>query len=894
MELFHNLPSSVTLLTPNRRLAVYYSKQYHQYQLQQASTIWKTLDILPLNSWLERSWNDYIHDYVDSNALLLNANQELILWEKIISKSPESDHLLQVAATAELAKSAWGILKAWCIPLDHASLSMTEDSHAFLKWATEFQNECHEKKWLDTASLASQLIHQIENNKIKTPQKLILIGFTEISPQYQSLLEAYEKTGTEVIQYAQKRQHNKVHKISLTDKETEIKTMALWAKALLEQTEESKKRIGMIGCIVPNLEDHRELVSRIFTEVFTEKGYYTNNSLNLPFNISAGKNLATYPVIHTALQLLDLHTKNIPIETLSHILHSPFLGDSEKEMLRRAEFTNQLRRENIHSMSLTEFVNRNNKPELLAKRIKKYLEKIDQIHDALNISEWVNTFIELLTILGWPGERSVNSEEYQLIQRWMDILNEYNTFETLLRPTGYKTALQYLKRLTGQTVFQIQSPETPIQILGILEAAEIPFDQLWVMGMDDTTWPPSPKPNPFIPQQLQKTCLMPHATAERELQFCTLITEQLTNSADTVIFSHPLHDAETEVRASSLLNTFSEMNVHDLLLPMHVSPATYSYSYKKIEKLSDNIAPSLNINASITGGAKIFELQAACPFRAFAELRLHARPIDTTSPGLRALDKGNIVHKALELIWTELKDSTTLMLKSDEELKALITSGIQQAIYKVTDGNQKNSHYLKLELQRLEKIVWDWLTLEKQRPPFRVLSQEQSYDITIANISITLRIDRVDELADNEHFIIDYKTGKNNHIYDWFGNRPAAPQLPLYCILDPVKIAGIAFATIHTEKMEFHGASRGNLNIASVKNLAEINNSDANFWGEQLVIWRQTLEKLGTDFYEGIAYVDPKDGLQTCEHCKLKSLCRIYEKQTMKSETEQSAADITL
>jgi len=37
------------------------------------------------------------------------------------------------------------------------------------------------------------------------------------------------------------------------------------------------------------------------------------------------------------------------------------------------------------------------------------------------------------------------------------------------------------------------------------------------------------------------------------------------------------------------------------------------------------------------------------------------------------------------------------------------------------------------------------------------------------------------------------------------------------------------------------------------------------------------LNKLGDDFYEGIAIVDPKDKDKTCTRCRLESLCRINE-----------------
>lgn len=886
MELFQHITQDTLILTPNRRLAAHHLKQYQQYQVTQGKLCWHSLDILPFNSWLIRTWKEYTNKEISAASLLLSANQELVIWEDIISQS-EQNHLLQVSETAEIAKSAWGILKQWQVPLNHPSLQLTEDSHVFLTWAKQFQKYCKKNHWLDQYSVADLITESIRENKIPAPIHIIMLGFTEISPQNQTLLNCCKEFGTQIIYYQQKRSNNHISRISLNDKENEIRTMARWSKQLLSSLRSRESVRGddlSIGCIIPNLEDHRPMVSRIFSEVFTEEGFYTENPLSLPFNISAGRSLASYPIIHTALLLLGLHSKALPVDTLSNLLHSPFLGDAEKEAMRRADFANQLQNDNLTRISISDLLNKKNKPELLAKRLKKYLDKFPAANTKLKISEWVNIFTEILNIVGWPGERSVNSEEYQSIQRWMELFSEFSALEHILPAITYHSALHFLKRLTASTVFQPQSPDAPIQILGMFEAAEIPFDYIWVMGMDDTTWPPTPKPNPFIPQQLQKMLQMPHATAERELSFCHKMTEQLKNCADTVIFSYALHNDDTEVRPSALLNSISEMNADNVLLAKDTQPTLLSYHHKEIISSNDDVAPPIHSSNAIQGGVKIFELQAACPFKAFAELRLYAKPIDPATLGLRAFDRGNIVHKALEFIWAELKTSSGLHAKSHDELRELIHDKLEQAIHLVTGEEAIHVNYLMLEIQRLSKIIWNWLDIEKQRPAFSIYAQEQQYEITIANMSISLRIDRIDELENNEKLIIDYKTGKNNSINEWFGERPDSPQLPLYCLLDPEHTDGIAFATLHPEKIGFTGISKENLSIPSVKSLAESKNSDANSWIEQIAKWHEVLEKLGNDFREGKAEVDPKEELLTCEHCNLKPFCRIYNKMTLSSE----------
>jgi ATP-dependent helicase/nuclease subunit B len=150
---------------------------------------------------------------------------------------------------------------------------------------------------------------------------------------------------------------------------------------------------------------------------------------------------------------------------------------------------------------------------------------------------------------------------------------------------------------------------------------------------------------------------------------------------------------------------------------------------------------------------------------------------------------------------------------------------------------------------------------------------EQEHITQIANIPVKLRIDRIDQLDNGKNIIIDYKTGKDNHIDKWLSDRPDEPQLPLYCVLDPVNTAGILFAQINLLKMKFIGLSSVDL---AIKSVAHENNED---WQSQIQAWQLTLEKLGEDFLRGKAQVNPKKTVETCKHCHLHALCRIGDNE---------------
>jgi len=208
---------------------------------------------------------------------------------------------------------------------------------------------------------------------------------------------------------------------------------------------------------------------------------------------------------------------------------------------------------------------------------------------------------------------------------------------------------------------------------------------------------------------------------------------------------------------------------------------------------------------------------------------------------------------------------------STSALQQLVTDCIEQALER---NHSDHTQYLALEKKRLRHLLLDWLQIEKNRAPFKVIAREYTVSTQLNNLQFTMRLDRIDELENGKKLIIDYKTGKNNDIAKWFGERLEEPQLPLYALLDAENTAGIAFAQIAPGEQCFKGVSCYDFNIKGIK--ADKANSAAK-WVEYMTEWNQSLGQLSEDFCQGIAIVDPKETLQTCLYCAFKPLCRINE-----------------
>src|SRR5205823_13500190 len=119
----------------------------------------------------------------------------------------------------------------------------------------------------------------------------------------------------------------------------------------------------------------------------------------------------------------------------------------------------------------------------------------------------------------WPGERELDSAEYQAFAAWKEVLCGLASLDTVCSPVRLQVAVDVVARLVRERVFQPESPPVPIQILGPLEAAQLEFDHLWVLGLTDETWPRIPKPNPLLPIELQRSRGIARCSADWELGF---------------------------------------------------------------------------------------------------------------------------------------------------------------------------------------------------------------------------------------------------------------------------------------------------------------------------------------------------------------------------------------
>ncbi len=879
-NIVEQIEQGTLILTVNRRLARFIAQGYEAAQMDAGHEVWPTAQILPLNTWLQQLWQARCFDRPDL-PFVLDDHQSLLQWEQVIAES--SDGLLNVAATARSAAQAWRLMKQWQLSENDLPRHHNPDVDAFRAWMLAFKQQAHQANWVDSASLVGNLLDVLPEIRATLPDQIILYGFDELTPQLNGLIDVLQQQACTVQVQNSTRQPGEVIRVACADQDEELHAVAKWLRQLVETD-----TVGRTAVVVPQLQQLRNRLEVIFDDVLLPGNVLQQDEpLLRPYDLSLGRPLTEFAVVSAALRALELLRGRIEIAPLGRLLLSPFIKGQEAEWTARASLDAHIRERGELQLSLWQ-LQRLLARETFAEQLPVLATAIAELVDIASSlprraapSAWAQHFKQILQAIGWTQGRSLDSAEYQTVLAWKESIDQFSRLDTSLSELSCAEALRRLRQLAQATLFQPMSRNQPIQVMGVLETAGLEFDNLWLMGMNDHVWPPSPQPTPFLPIGLQLRLDMPHASAERELAFARQQTDRLLSSATQVVVSYALLEGDQDLRPSPLI---SELPEQPLLSLLTQSPEPLYrdliHATSKLETFIDWQAPVLAAGAQVRGGATLFKDQAACPFRAFAKHRLGARALEIPASGLDAAERGNLVHQVLEELWQEIQSHERLMQLSDEQRQQLVETIVAEvvAIEKRKLTNVFSERFTALEQDRLVRLMMAWLAFERERPAFTVETTEQARSINIAGLEFRLKIDRIDRLANGEAMMIDYKTGSNLSVADWFDQRPAEPQLPLYCVTHDTPVAALAFAQVNAKQTKFIGLSN---EVEVAKGIGYFSKSKYNIgkpnWDVLIGEWRGVLEKLAQDFLAGRAAVDPKEGSKTCEYCDLAPLCRINE-----------------
>jgi ATP-dependent helicase/nuclease subunit B len=867
-----------TVCVATQRLAHALHDAWTGLMREQGRIAWRTPDILTLGTWRRRTamaFDLHRHGSGDEPAHILEQQQELLTWEQAAAAAGVLGDVLQPRQLASAMMEAHAFASAWDIRIDPTDVLRGSDADVFLAVRAQAEERWRQLGATSSAMLPWRAIEAIRARSRELPPEMLFIGFDlPADAVLRETLDALRVSGVPVTLHTVPHPPSRARLLRYPAFEDELHAAAQWCRELLGRGE------GEIGIIIPHLETVRPLVTRVFDAVLHPSSVLGGGRAEGLFELSLGPRAIEEPLIAAAFNLLEIQRPVLPVERWTQLLHSPFTRGADAWGDRRARIDFELRRRGLSEAGAADVLRAAGSAEPSGgDPVMAALGELRSDGARRTAAEWTLVFLQLLESFGWPGDRDLGSREYQARGRFRELLQEFVSLDVVMAPIPLGEALARFRALAAERVFQVKSVNAPVQIMGVRECAGLRFAHSRVLGMNDDIWPPAPRIASFIPIHLQRRAGVQAAIPERHLAQVRDETALLLRTAPEVTFTCSVADGDRALLPTAMLqDLIPEDRGAQRYDAVHALSGT---ARGALSPIADTQGPAVDGEEHIRGGTAVIALQAACPFRAFAELRLHAAQPAAVEHGVRALDRGNLVHAALERFWKQVTDHATLISLDDGALHGIIDAIVRETLREeaALRGRRIADHLIEAEGECLRRLLLEWLAIEGARQPFRVEGTELRSGIDLRGLHLDVRADRIDRLSDGSALLIDYKTGSKS-VGDWMSARPAEPQIPLYLQALGADFRAAAFAVLRRGECRFAGLRDDGAPMeecTSASDYLEKREMPERDWSALRARWSSVLLALASDFMSGNAVVDPRDGADTCAYCDLSAFCRIDE-----------------
>ena len=881
------LEAGSLVVMPSLQAAREIEGEYGRRRRASGLQAWESPLLFSWQHWLESLWHSLTLEGLEGRVLL-NRLQEEVLWADLASSAG-----VQVGTSATAREFARQARSALALAAEYQVLDRLEaaadtpDSVLFAAWYRLFQDHCRKHRLLPRALLPQALREALSQGNLPTPSSIYMVGFDLLSPLQNSVLETLSGAGCAVHICRLQRSGDAFPPFQGSSRvpggsEAELQWSARWLSQFFTQPLQANHPTLRAALVLPNPEADRALLEPLLrTWLAPELEAVSADLSSTPWHFSTGTGLAKTTIIAHALSLLHWLVGELSVEAIGALLLSPYLEHSD-DLEQRVRFETQVLRKSAlirPEMTLDAFLTwaTGSRQSLgraeAALTLSSWRQLQRQHHRGVSATygEWTESIRHALQTVGWPGPRPLSPSDFRRAEAWDGILDLLATLDLHGARVSLAQALETLTSELQSAPVLEGEPDAMLQILSASETEGRLFDATLVVQATDAAWPLSESPHPLLGWSLQNYYHLPGMDTARTLERSQGLLRALGERSSTLLLLTADHDDAGPLRLTALAQDLGlEAYAPELLLPAFPQPVAPF----EIEAVADDgVVPALP-SPQIAGGARVLELQANCGFRAFATLRLGAESPEARQFGFDPQESGQNLHKALELLWSFLKTRADLAALPLDARRAAVSQAVQEALRPhrraVAPGDRWSTAYLDIAERRLGGLVLRWLEEELKRDDFTVLTQEEKQMVSVGPLQLNVRPDRIDSVEGGLVFV-DYKTSAKLSSEDWLGDRPSAPQLPLYSLLaEPGSLRGLAFGQLRA------GDAMGWISLQAAEGLfpAKKGTTHADL-ADQVDAWREELTRLASEFAAGAAFVDPKSYPHTCQYCQQRLLCRV-------------------
>jgi len=797
------LQDEATVITANRRLARVLLQDHSARQLASGVNAWRSPAIMAWPDWLDAQLQSARgQQYLPTR---INQHQSQLLWERCLAREL-GERVTGKAQLVRLARETWQRLADWDVSIQEvARRAQSDDQRLFVAAAGRYLGILERERWIDNAGLGHLVLRLANENAVDLGGHYTFAGFERQTPLVAKWREALIAHDCRVQDAPVGESGAAIALQACKDADAELRAAGRWARRMLE--EDPARRIAIV---VNQLEQNATRAARLVREGFVPGWQCAAARGRDAVNVSYGRRLLDYPAVGIGLLLLRWLVRDLNALEIGQLLRSPLLLDTDTAGRTRLEMRLRMLPDRAWSPSMLSAALRgkdesSDAAEWLG-RVAGFTKLRRELPRSQSPADWAIFIDAALAAWQWPGGGTLDSNDFQVVNRWRDLLNDLARIDLVSPRMNLDTALSRLETMAAETLFQPESDDARLQVLGPLEASGARFDALWITGLSAADWPPAANPSPLVSRPLQIERGMPDAVPADTVAYAERVLNGLCGAADTVVCSYPETADDAAQAPSELL-----LRLQPVVAAVADDPGwgAAEWSGRKNVGVANDRVPRIAAGEDLGGGAATLQRQMTDPIAAFICGRLGIRLLQPQVTGLPPLLRGNIIHDALFNLYRDKPSREELAAWTSEQLDERIAQALDFAFsHHERFADPILRALLVLERDRVAPLLRGFVAADSTRDEFMVVDLEQAIALVEGEVRLQLRADRIDEFDDGSLAILDYKTGAAKKFLLGDGE-PRDFQLVAYACASDAPVAALALANIDTREISFDGIGRG-------------------------------------------------------------------------------------
>ena len=824
--------------------------------------VWRTPSVLSVSAWLARG-------AIEAGLpRVLSPHEEWLLWRDIAATWCVERADLSADALADALQRAAALVADYRI----SEAAIADDVALESQWLAEGIVELRRRAAAQDAMASFDVAARLVTAGWAPAQRPLIVG-VEISPALHALGLSVE--GVPSGAAATPRLH------AADDPAGEYADIASWSAAWLTRDPSARLLV-----IVPPGAAVRHALERSLRERLQPRVLAGESGVAV-HAFEGGQPLADAAEVAAALDLLQCLSRPTERTQIARMFEAAYWPDATSARNRVAD---ELRRGSIVRIDSGDIVRTlqaaaGESGDFAA--LTASLARLAAAHEALHRDAPPSLRIAAaLAAAGWDAGGRDDSAAQQARAAFARLLE---SLPAVLGTRGRGTResvielVDVLTALARREYFAPSLGDVAVTVTSSLDHPVALYDGIWFASLQTDRWPEPARLDPFVPWPLQRSAGVAAANPVARLAAARDFMRVLRQSATDVVYSWQRADGETTL-APSVLLTIDEPRPRALSDAPHLAQSLRAQQPLHFERCVDERGLAWAASTPLSGGSRALERQNACPFQSYVRTRLAREPRESWEPGVSALERGRLLHGVLENFWPSIGGSADLARLDPAELQRKLDAALESVrLGSASVRDPLAARALLRERARLGSLILGCMSAELARGAFTVAAVERVRELTIAGISLSLRIDRIDRLDDGRYVVIDYKSSQNKKL-DFSGERADAVQLFTYALAleqGGEQVAG--FGNLHySERHPGYRAVAAQDGIFGAR-------EDVGDWEEFRAQYTAHLQRLAHALAQGEAAVDPLK--KACEHCELTALCRRLESVPLEASDDEDAEE---